>query len=117
MRVATLALLVTLAAPTGCPTATEPRYGSDGFTVVAEQGHLRLLNATEAAIHYVAVEEETSALIDLYYDPEAWPALAPGEEIRLPFDDITGYTPAAREVRIHWWTTGEYRPHFLVPLR
>ncbi|HUG40439.1 MAG TPA: hypothetical protein VMM12_08135 [Longimicrobiales bacterium] len=56
-------------------------------------------------------------MIDLYYDPEAWPAISPGEEIRLPFDDITGYTPAARQVRIHWWTSGEYRPHFLVPLR
>lgn len=117
MRLATLALLVTLVGPTGCFLSTEPHYASDGFVVVAEHGQLRLRNATAATIHYVAVEEETSTLIDLYYDPEAWPSIAAGEEIRLPYGEITGYTSAAEEVRIHCWTAGEYRPHFVVPLR
>ena len=117
MRLSTLALLMTLVGPVGCPSSTEPHYGSDGFIVVAEHGQLRLRNATVATIHYVAVEEETSALIDLYFDPEAWPAVLPGEEIRLRYDEIIGYTSAAEEVRIHWWTSGEYRPHFVVPLR
>ena len=117
MRLSTLALLMTVATPTACPTLAEPHYTSDGFTVAADDGHLHLRNSTEATIHYVAVEEETSALIDLYFDPEAWPAVLPGEEIRIPYAEITGYTPAGKEVRIHWWTTGEYRPNLVVPLR
>ena len=117
MRLSTLALLVTLVGPVACPTSTEPHFRSDGFTVVAEHGQLRLRNGTEATIHYVAVEVETSALIDLHYDPETWPAIAAGEEVRLPYREITGYTSAAEEVRIHWWTGGEYGPHFVVPLR
>ena len=117
MRLSTLALLVTLVGPVGCPTSTEPGYSSDGFTVVAKHGHLRLRNGTASTIHYVAVEEETSALIDLHYDPETWPAIAAGEEIRILYPEITGYTSAAEAVRIHWWTGGEHKPHFAVPLR
>ena len=117
MRLRTFALLLTVAAPTGCPTSSEPLYTRDGFTVTAEHGVLRLRNATESTIHYVALERETAALVDLYFDPEAWPAIAPGEVVRLPYRDLMGYSPAATEALIHWWTDGEYPPYFVVPLR
>lgn len=47
-----------------------PAFSEDGFSVYARSGTLLLRNDSPAAIHYVALEEETSALVDLYFDPQ-----------------------------------------------
>lgn len=94
-----------------------PDFSRDGFTITARAGHLTLRNESPATIHYVAMEEETSALVDLYFDPREWPSLAPGEQRRIPYEDLMGYEPGARQARVYWWTDGEHRPHVLIDLR
>lgn len=100
----------------GCESMTSPRFSAKGFEVEAASGHVTLRNESDAVIHYVLVEEETSGLIDLYFDPEAWPAVAAGSVHRVPYEDITGYSDRATEARVHWWTRGEYQQHFTVGL-
>lgn len=117
MRPVMLKLALGIATLAACGSATEPGFFSDGFSVRAENGSLVLRNGSESPIHYVAIEEETSDRMDLYYDPEAWPELGPGEEIRLPYEQVPGYAPGATQIRIYWWTKGEQRAHFIVDLR
>ncbi len=111
------ALLVCVAAACNFARSSEPAFSENGFTVRAASGHLILENASPAPIHYVALEEETSALVDLYFGPQEWPSIAPGGEERIPNADLMGYTPDARQARVYWWTGGQYGQHFVVDLR
>lgn len=89
----------------------------EGFSIRTEDGQLVLKNGTVETIHYVAVEAETSTRIDLHYDPESWPAIQAGLEVRIPYDRITGYHPGDEVGIVHWWTAGRYRPWLAVALR
>lgn len=113
-----LSLLLTLGL-TSCDLlrTSGPAFSEDGFSVYARSGHLVLSNESSAPVHYVAVEEETSALVDLYLGPEKWPSVAPGDEVRIPYSDLMGYKPGARQARVYWWTQGEYRQHVIINLR
>lgn len=110
------ALLLLVAASCNFARSSEPAFAEDGFTVRVA-GHLVLDNDSPAPIHYVALEEETSARVDLHFDPREWPSIAPGGEKRIPYADLMGYTPDARQARVYWWTRGRYGPHFVVELR
>lgn len=94
-----------------------PAFSEDGFSVRVRSDALILRNESPAPIHYVALEEETSALVDLYFDPHRWPSVAPGEEKHISYGDLTGYKPGARQARVYWWTQGGYKPHIVVNLR
>jgi hypothetical protein len=101
---------------TGCDSTTSPRFAQDGFIVQAAQGQVALENQSDAAIHYVLVEEGTSALVDLNPDPETWPTLAAGAVKSVPYREIEGYSEDATEVRVYWWTRAEYQDHFTIGL-
>ena len=94
-----------------------PETSEGGFSVQATSDHLVLRNATPAPIHYVALEESTSALVDLYFDPSAWPSIPPGAETRIPLSELMGYHRAARQARVYWWTQGRYGEYLVVDLR
>ena len=99
------------------PLASGPDFSDDGFSVTARAGYLTLRNESSGVIHYVALEEESSALVDLYYEPRQWPSLVPGATERIPYADLMGYEPGAEQARVYWWTDGEHRPHIVVDLR
>lgn len=90
---------------------------TDGFVVATADDTLLLRNESTSPIHYVAVERETAALVDLYYDPEAWPGLDPGEAVAIPYAELTGWQPGATHALVFWWTDGRYREPIAVPLR
>ncbi len=113
-----LLFLLTLAL-TSCDLlrTSGPAFAKDGFSVDARSGQLVLKNESSARIHYVALEEETSTRVDLDFDPEKWPSVAPGDEVRIPYGDLMGYEPSARQARVYWWTRGEYKQHIVTDLR
>ncbi len=117
LRQACVALLLLVAAACNFARSSEPAFSEDGFTVRAASGHLILRNDSPAPIHYVALEEETSARVDLYFDPRGWPSVAPGREKRIPYSDLMGYGPDARQARVYWWTREQYGRHIIVNLR
>lgn len=82
----------------------------------AEDDHLVLTNRLPEAVHYVAMEEGISALVSLTH-PSEWPALAPGDEKEIPYDDLLGYTPSAERAIVYWWTESEGSgDHFVIDL-
>ncbi len=101
-----------LLALSACSRPTEPAPGTASAAI--EAGYVVLSNRSSEVVHYVVVEEQESALIDLDYDPTRWPALAPSEVKRIAYGDIMGYTPGARQVRIYWWSPS--RSHSFVVL-
>lgn len=111
-----LILTILLAASSCRPLSSGPDFSEDGFSVTARAGHLTLRNESALVIHYVALENETSARVDLYHDPEQWPSLAPGAEERMPYEELMGYEPGATRARVYWWTGGEYQRHIVLDL-
>ncbi len=101
----------------GCDSATSPRFAQDGFIVEAARGQVTLTNQSDADVHFVLVEEETSALVDLYFDPQEWPKVGPGATHRVAYEEILGYSEEATHVRVYWWTRGEYREYFIIGIR
>lgn len=88
-----------------------------GLSVRAGSGELVLSNRLAEPIHYVAVEAETATRIDLYFDPSKWPAVAPGATTRLPYREVTGYAPGARDAVIYLWSDGGRHDRLQVRLR
>lgn len=89
-----------------------------GFAVQAAEGRLVLRNGLPVAVHYVALEEEAATRVDLYFDPTRWPSVAPGAEVRLPYDQVTGYVRGAEWALVHWWTSeGSHATPLRVRLR
>ena len=84
-----------------CGVPTDPT--DDGFTVAAGDGHLVLRNETPQAVHYVAVEEETAARVDLHFDPRQWASVPAGGEVRVPYAAVMGYIRGSERAVVHWW--------------
>lgn len=103
LRATLLPLAILLGA---CSINTGPDMVSNeaGFSVRASSGALVLRNESAARVHYVAVEQETAALVDLNPDFTQWPGVAPGEEKTVPFAEINGYDRSARKIVVHWAT-------------
>lgn len=81
--------------------------GSRGsFFVRAKDDHLVLTNQLSEPVHYVAMEQAISAAV-LIAPPSEWPALAPGGEKEIPYEDLFGYTPSAERAIVGWWTESE----------
>jgi hypothetical protein len=116
MRMILTVLALLLVGGCGSAQVAEGAMG-DGFTAVAQDGRLVLRNGLSAPVHYTAIEEETAALVDLHFDPNQWPAVPAGSEVRVPFDSVMGYSPEARTVIVHWWSGGTYGQALRVPLR
>lgn len=68
--------------------------------------YLVLTNSLSEPVHCVAMEEVISAAV-LLTSPSEWPALAPGEEKEIPYEDLLGYTSSAERAVVGWWTESE----------
>lgn len=112
----TLALIIALGAcsiVTGADAVATDR----GLSVHASRGRLTLHNASSIPIHYVALEEETSTRVDLYFDPSEWPSIPPRSQVRIRYEDLMGYEPGSERAVIYWWTEGSESSLLRVDLR
>ena len=95
-------LLAGLVLATACADATGIKDGA----LTVRRGHqaLELSNASEAPLHYFVLEREISALVD--WVTCAGPgcrAVPPQGSARIPYSQILGYSPSARELLVYWW--------------
>jgi hypothetical protein len=113
------ALLAMLSLTLGACCCGVPTDFAEGqFTVQAADGQLILRNQSTQTIHYFAVEEETAARVDPYFDPKQWPSVPPGGEVRIEYPALMGYTPDAARALVHRWSEeGGYRTPLQVALR
>ena len=111
-----LALLVALTASCSGGT-TDAVFFGDGFSVRAESGRLVLWNRSTAPIHYVAMERDMAALVDLHPDPETWPRLGPGEEAVIHYGELMGWEPGDSHALVYWWSAGRYGDTAVIRLR
>lgn len=86
------------------PTGSGLVSNGSGFSVRAEPGGLVLTNGSDVAVHFAALEEETAARADLFFDPAQWPSVAPRSEKRVPFAEVMGHHSKARRAVVFWWT-------------
>ena len=65
---------------------------------------LTLRNTTEFEVGYMVIEKDM--LVVALFPPcgQQCPILVQGARVTVPFTDIAGYTPQAREARVLWWT-------------
>ncbi len=115
MRWKPAALLLALVAALACGSGIAGPVVRDGFSAAAFSGRLVLRNDSPATIRYVALEERIAAVVDLA-PPEDWPALAPGEAKRIPYQELMGYGSDATQARIYWWTDGHYGKDIVIDL-
>jgi hypothetical protein len=98
-------LRLTLAAAllgAGCGAPTGESNGA--LTVESDGVALRLHNGSIGRVHYMVVERSTLALIN--WAPctgDGCPVVDPLSTVVVPFGEILGYTPQAREAVVYWW--------------
>lgn len=98
------ALLAMTALTVGACCCGIPTDSADGsFSVEAVDGHLVLRNRTDQTVHYVAIEEETAARVDLHFDPTQWPSVPAGGEVRIQYIAVMGYIRGSERAVVHWW--------------
>lgn len=114
-----LALLIVLSLG-GCGILTGPDAASTGtgISAVARRGELVLRNGSRTRVHFVAVEEETAPLVDLFVPPSEWPHVEAGSEIRVPYPEVLGYTAGASWALVWLWSAeGGHQSPLRVRLR
>jgi hypothetical protein len=86
------------------------------IVVRVENGVIILRNTTEFVVTYRLIEAETAtrALFPVCTITSC-PRLAQGEERRIPYAEITGWSPAAREAILPWWRMIPQRDGSLTP--
>ena len=75
------------------------------FQVSNQPSSLRLVNGSSAAVFYIVIERDATALVDWIpcTNPSTCPQVtAHGEKI-VPYSAIIGYKPDAREAVLYWW--------------
>ena len=87
----------------GCTDGIGPVAGS--LTAQASRPAVQLNNNSSATVYTFVVERETAAVMNWApcTNPFLCPGLAPGKEATLPYSDIAGYTPGARQAVVYWW--------------
>lgn len=104
LRASLLSLVLLLGACTLANGQRKAVSNDSGFSVRATAEGLVLRNASAVRVHYVAVEQETAALLDLNPDVTTWASVAPGQEKRVPYSEVNGYERGAEKVVVHWAT-------------
>lgn len=118
MRLRSLALLVAATSLLACDRGVFEVAAANGkLTVRAGEGHLVLQNQSALPIHYVAMEEEISAMVDLYFDPTKWASVDAGSEVSIEYEDLMGYDTEASQARVYWWTQADGYGHVTIGLR
>ena len=82
-----------------CNSPTEP------LGVVAAPPSLKLTNPSDASIYYFIVERVYAARINWgpCANPRTCAAVPPHATSTVPYDDIGGYAPGAKEAIVYWW--------------
>lgn len=70
----------------------------------AQRPTLTLRNTTEHVVGYMVVEK--NMMVVALFPPcgPQCPQLAQGQQVAIPYTAINGYTSAATEVMVMWWT-------------
>ena len=110
MKRTALVLLALAAGLAGCGWATGPDIArtETGFSAHGGLRALTLRNASPHPVHYVALEEEMSHLVDLNPNPAEWRSVQPGAEVSIPYAELDGYHPGADWAVVHWWSQGTW---------
>ena len=75
------------------------------LTVHAAPPILELTNQSPAPIYFFAIERGADAYTDwaTCTDPSRCTAIKVGETASVPYSQIAGYAPGAREAIVYWW--------------
>jgi hypothetical protein len=86
-----------------CANPAGPSGG--GLAVRAVPPALELVNRSAAPVYYFAIERGAAAFTDWApcTDPSRCAAIATGRTASVPYGEITGYAPGAREAIVYWW--------------
>ncbi|HEX2091696.1 MAG TPA: hypothetical protein VHG28_04805 [Longimicrobiaceae bacterium] len=111
-----LASLLLLCVVAACPGPTGIRT-QGRLEIRADGARLHLTNHAARPVYTFIVERATAALIDWApcVDPAKCEGIAPGQERRVPYEQIGGYTRGAREGIVYWWhlepgSEGRFQP-------
>jgi hypothetical protein len=99
-RLPQLAILMTALACGDTTSNTE-----DQFTIQTTGEEVVLSNATEKPTYYFIVERETAAVLDFTTCVEGprCQNVPGGATVRIPYRQITGYSPDRKEAIVYWW--------------
>jgi len=108
---ATILLAATLACSGGDAFITDPLIdtelaGKRGVTAVVYSRTLVLRNTTATNVHVAVVETrdfEMALRLWCFGSDPCGTSLPPGKSIRIPFEQIPGYNPAAISAEVFWW--------------
>lgn len=76
--------------------------GEDILCIKTNNSSIFISNLSDQIIYYLAIEQETSTLIDLDPDYTTWHSIAGGKSTSIPYEDIIGYDNSATEAWIIW---------------
>lgn len=92
------------AAPSTKPPVTEQGVAAGTLEATAQRPVLRLRNTTEFVVGYRVMEKDLlTRALPLPCGPEC-PQVAQGQQVAVPYSSINGYTDAATEAMVMWWT-------------
>ena len=75
-----------------------------GLGVTARPPTLVLDNGAGRTVYYVAMEAGFAAAVDLNPDVRAWPSLAAGQTLSVPYAELDGYEEGDTEAVVFWST-------------
>ncbi len=111
-----LAPLIALVSLAACDSTTFSLEGPLAIETGASE--VRLHNRTSAPVYAAVVEREHLALYDggPCTNPAQCDGIDPGERRNIPYAEIVGYKPGAKEAVVLWWHLvpapgGGYSPH------
>ena len=92
-----------LALPLACANPTGPIGGR--LTVRATPPVLELTNQGAAPIYFFSIERGAAAFADWApcTDPSRCAGITMGQTASVPYTQIAGYAPGAREAIVYWW--------------
>lgn len=102
-----LAIVACLALVPGCSDGPAAPDSPSGIGTLVVTGGIAIANDGGLDRYFILFEEETAALVDLNFNPEAeehWIQIRAGESRLVPWSDVHGFHAGARAVVIHSWT-------------
>ncbi|HEX2187488.1 MAG TPA: hypothetical protein VHG51_01260 [Longimicrobiaceae bacterium] len=110
MRAQTLSLIGLVLALAACQPDPASVAGPEAATAGAQvtvsraDGGLRLTNATDRPVAFNVRNPDWLGLLAACTDPgPSCARLAPGASVFVPFSEVAGFAPGARQVAVTWW--------------
>ncbi|RMH52831.1 MAG: hypothetical protein D6685_16215 [Bacteroidetes bacterium] len=98
-RFVTLLLLAPLALAACDPLSIE--IPEEALRARLSTNHLVLTNRASVRLRYLAGDPDFLARVDISF--EDLPILEPHQTTTIPLDEVPGYGPETRFIRITWW--------------